>query len=444
MSDSPHHPEAPGNPFELPARTTPTWEVEILLSGATVFALFQLYGFINESVIQVVSGLASDARGMASAMLVYVQAGVLALALGFVLHLLLRAFWVGAVGLRSVDPTGKVRQSISIGPAQQRLVADAWDNLPRQAAALDDWATLTFALALGLAKLMGLLMLIAATLNLAGYGIHFGSGQRVSVGMGMLLLAVLLMGPMSIATWLDNRAGKRKSTPPNWVAKVLGWYSLTGMLANQNLALQVLTQRASGERSRARGMLAVFALIFTLMALVSLSMIWQQGALTRLFSNSQLRSMDGQEAALRGNHYLSLQNAGQVQVRPYLQAEVITGPYAKLRIPFFDDWHAEALRKCAEKHGDAGDADAWRFDGRAAKVLACVAAAQPITLDGKPLTTPWMLIDDRREGRSDFVIMIDVRGLPRGAHVLTIAQPPAETAEAGDKPPRPWRIPFWT
>ena len=32
------------NPADaLPARTTPTWEIEILLSGASVFALFQLY-----------------------------------------------------------------------------------------------------------------------------------------------------------------------------------------------------------------------------------------------------------------------------------------------------------------------------------------------------------------------------------------------------------------
>lgn len=32
----------------IPQRTTPTWEMEVLLSGATVFALFQLYSEIND------------------------------------------------------------------------------------------------------------------------------------------------------------------------------------------------------------------------------------------------------------------------------------------------------------------------------------------------------------------------------------------------------------
>ena len=33
--------DASDTPIALPKRTTPTWETELLLSGATVFALFQ-------------------------------------------------------------------------------------------------------------------------------------------------------------------------------------------------------------------------------------------------------------------------------------------------------------------------------------------------------------------------------------------------------------------
>ncbi len=34
----------------LPPRTTPTWEMELLISGATVFALFQLPGALDQGL----------------------------------------------------------------------------------------------------------------------------------------------------------------------------------------------------------------------------------------------------------------------------------------------------------------------------------------------------------------------------------------------------------
>lgn len=444
MSTQPDHHDANGDAFALPSRTTPTWEVEILLSGATVFALFQLYGIINANVIALLGEPHSDAGGAVSGLLVYTQAGVLALALGFMLHLALRAFWVGAVGLRSVDPEGRVRQSINIGPEQQRLVAQAWDRLPQHVARLDDWATLTFALSLGLSKLIVLLTLAAAVLNLLGYGVHRMSGGSVDLGMAMAMLALLMIGPMVLATMVDNRAGKRGRASPRWAARVLAPYSATGLLANQNLALQIFTQRASGNANRARGTLAVILLIFSLIVMVGLSMVWHAGRLGDSLGNPLLRAQVGQGATLRTNHFSTLQHPRRLQRAPYLPSEVVTGAYARLRIPFIDESHTDLLRDCARKNTTRGDAESWRFDGRGAAVLACVAATQLITLDGKPIRTPWFLVEDLKNGGIGFVVMIDVRDLPRGEHVLTIARPPAEAPDESDAPLRPWRIPFWT
>lgn len=88
----------------LPKRTTPTWEMEILLSGATVFALFQAYAELNVAVFWLIERLPNDLKGLMSPVGLYIQGGVLGLALGFLAHLMLRAVWVSLVGLRSVDP----------------------------------------------------------------------------------------------------------------------------------------------------------------------------------------------------------------------------------------------------------------------------------------------------------------------------------------------------
>lgn len=444
MSDLPPSPDAASSAFQLPSRTTPTWEVEILLSGATVFALFQAYGGLSEIGADALALLPTNSRALFAPLLVYLQAGLLALALGFLLHLLLRAMWVARVGLRSVDPTGSVRESITLGPTQRRFIAEAWAALPQRIHALDDWASLTFALALGLAQLMaGLIVLVLGIVGLSLL-LHWASGGRWATYPIAAALSAIVLVPMVVATWLDGRAGKRKKTPAPWIDALLRVYRRGGMLADNNLAMQVLTHRMSYGNSETRGVAVVTGVMLALLFAVGATSLWQQGIVGRLVADPLLRTEPGQRAALRGAHYRDTRLPGQSRA-PYIDRAVVDGPFLRLHVPIVDDWHHPRLRDCVARQPDGAEEapDAWRFDARAEAVLACMAEAQPIRVDGRPMASPWLIGEDDLGGHPSFVVMVDVRGLAPGPHVLEIAQPEAARTEADDDSDAAWRIPFW-
>jgi hypothetical protein len=424
---------ANANAEALPTRTTPTWEMEILLSGATVFALFQAYAELNEAVFWLLDRLPHELAGILSPIGLYVQGGVLGLALGFLAHLLLRAAWVSLVGLRSVDPEGRLRHNENLGPAQRALLGEALDALPLRIAALDDPATPAFAAALGIAKTMAWLTLMVGVGFLLAYGIGMASGLEKHVDTLCIGLIAAWLGPMMVATLVDNHAGKQGRTPSRWVTRVLRVYSATGLTADRNLGTTTATYRAAGSKRGWRANVAIGLIVSAVIMTAILVPVVQHTGIGRLL-DGDFPSLDaGDAGTLRAEHYLDRQQPGNVQTVPALPTDVLAGPYARLFIPYVPAWHDAALARCRAQAAD--DRRATRPDPRA--VLDCLAKTQRITLAGKTIDAPWWWSADHKADRRGFQVMIDLRALGPGEHVLEVAQPAAareEGAEAGPPP----------
>ena len=91
---------------EISKRTTPTWEVELLISGATVFGLLQLPAPLHRWL-----SIAGQAHGesvyQAIKMFgIYIQFSLWILIVTFVMHLFMRGYWIALVGMNSVYPKG--------------------------------------------------------------------------------------------------------------------------------------------------------------------------------------------------------------------------------------------------------------------------------------------------------------------------------------------------
>lgn len=428
---------ASADPQALPPRTTPTWEMELLLSGATVFALLQAYGWLAPNAIDLMRLAGLRLEPLLAPLLLYLQAAVLALAGGFLLHLLLRAFWIALVGLHSVDPAGGVRHARNLGPWSRERIGAAWDALPARIAALDDRATVVFAVSLGVARLMGQLFLYASLLASLALAIDAASGGRVPSPIGFAVLAAAFMLPFVAALAADNRAGRRGGATPRWAQRVLAIYDRIGMTAQHNLGVQFLVHRLAAGGGRTRGVLAMMLIMFALMGATTLLPIALRGELGERVRAGFPALAIGDHATQRGVHYEDSAAGGAARRVPSIPSAIVQGPWLPLFIPWVDLWHADALAACAAPHGER-----WRADAASARaVLDCMAARQPIQLDGRPLAATWLLLDDPQRDRRGFRVMVDLRGLPAGAHELAIL--PAPEARNDDLPERAWRIPFW-
>ena len=112
----------------LPRRTTPTWEMEVLLSGATVFTLWQLAGALAPTTAYLLPRLTPQLATLGGVLYIYLASGVIMLGLAFGLHLAMRAYWVALVGMHSVFPRGLRLDGLKGGPVSRDLLTSRWPD----------------------------------------------------------------------------------------------------------------------------------------------------------------------------------------------------------------------------------------------------------------------------------------------------------------------------
>src|SRR3954462_15253430 len=97
-------PDAPNGPFdpELKAAgqlTSPTWELELFLSGAFVFATFQLPGLIESAYSRIAPHVTDATEPILLNGVLYAKAIAFTLVAMFSIHLVMRAYWVALMGV---------------------------------------------------------------------------------------------------------------------------------------------------------------------------------------------------------------------------------------------------------------------------------------------------------------------------------------------------------
>jgi hypothetical protein len=139
-------------------------------------------------------------------------------------------------------------------------------------------------------------------------------------------------------------------------------------------------------------------------------------------------------------HYDDQRDAERDPAEPYIQSEVVTGPYLQLTVPYFPKQDAPPLRKTCRTATAARTADT-----RANALLGCLTALHAVSLDGKSLTSlHYDVASDPRTERPALQAMIDVRSLALGRHELRVARPPLPPDLFGKRDKtKAWIIPFW-
>jgi hypothetical protein len=413
-------------PFSLPRRTTPTWEVELLISGVAVFAMLQLPGLLDDALFAVRPRFEAAMGEVLFLLYMYTKGATLILAATFALHLLLRAQWIALVGLHSIHPQGVDWDKLDMGPIMRSLEMLRLGSTETAIERADNRATTVFAMGVTFASLLvtvalvfGLVLLAA---NLLGFAIEPG-------WMGLVL--GLLMLPFLAAQVADRRLARwlaKGSLGHRLVSMTLQGYSRAGMGLANHPAMALL----SGQQGRRRVVLTMMAVFMAAMLAVA---FWLQGLRdpSSLGSYGWFPEAVGGLPTVEAAHYEDQRNPQRDGPVPYIQSAVVVQPYLRLVVPADPRHDNETIRReCA---GSSLLADA----ARAAAVLDCLQRLRAPTLDGKPV--PGLRYDigsDPRTNRPALVAMIDIRGLPRGRHELRL--PPMSSA---GQDAEPHVIPFW-
>lgn len=427
--------EAPQD--RLPRHTTPTWEVELLISGIAVFAMLQLPGWLNERRLFLLPRFAEDWRAMLFLVLTYVASAAVILAVTFALHLLLRAYWIALVGVHSVHPDGIRWEHLRMGPIEREVMQRRDGDFAKMIERADNRASIVFAV--GVALAMTLLAVTALVVGVLAAGAAIAAALRWQfspVGVLFAFLAIVMV-PTFLMYVLDRTLGDRLRTGNPLRRMVAAGYRLRATLGLTHKG-GVLGALASHHGSR-----RVEAIAGVAVALCILGVTFGQLALRtpgRLGNYALFpHFIHASAARVNSAHYGDQRDPLRDGSAPFVQSAVITGSYLRLVVPYQPDRDAAAMRQTCAAAPEVNDDDA-----RAAALLRCLAALHPATLDGKTLAgLAYEVGIDPDTDRPALVAMIDVRALAPGKHVLRVARPASTEADDDRDASTGWIIPFW-
>lgn len=441
ITDSQGASGAPGA-HAIPRRTTPTWDMELLISGASVFALFQLSGEIDRLVVWFEPRLGIEWLRFLDMMNVYGKGAVITLAVTFAVHLLLRARWIALVGMNSVFPGGIRWDRIKGGPIEVEVVRARVADMDAVIERADNLSTVVFAIgvALALGIIPPALTVIAVYAIGVALGPPFGTLGFVYVFLGLLALILL---PYFVAAGVDRYVGARLDRSRGlgrWIERALVGYSHLGLGRSGNVLVTLLGSNVGEKRATVLVWLAMFAV----MALATVGPLMRADDVRLADWDWVPEDSAGDPRDLRAVHYADLRRPGLSGLdAPYLPSSVVRGPWLRLVIPYDAVRHNEAIgRECPDAAAD-DDAKAEAEFARRARLLACIAGLHPLRLDGAPLAGVELSFHTAADGMRGFAAMIDVRDLAPGRHVLEVGRPTIERDARRDEPPQPYRIAFW-
>lgn len=426
--------EEPAPPPEtVPAHTTPTWEMELLVSGATIFGLLQLPQLIDHAYFRVMNLSPQDYADLMMPLWVYSKVATISLVVTFVAHLCLRGYWVALVGMDSVYPGGIRWDRLGRGRPPAPGEAPSMASIIEHA---DNRATRVFATGFGFAMLMVKLTLAVLVLLACCVAVDAMLGPGHTLPVFSTLLALLVL-PLAIASALDRRLGARLvdgSPAQRLVARVLGFYRHLGMGRSGNPLLALFISHEGRPR-------AISAFVLFLLPIMAVLMMQQSLARGRLPMGLFVGL--GTENAFSGtaspNAFYAdsgMDRAGKLPL-PHIAGRVVSGARMELFVPFIPRLHGPAMQAACPRALAQGAG----AEGNAAR-LACLAALTDIRIDGEPAQVRLDASTDAQTDQPGMLAMLPVAALAAGRHELSLSEPGRDSTDSA-RPGRRYRIPFW-
>lgn len=415
-----------------------TDELELLISGLSLFALISLPSWLFDVSSEYSARMPIALLALVSALSPLITAIAWTMAALFVLHLLVRAHWVGLIGLKAIFPDGIRWQRLTgIGPVTRSSLTKGLPDIGQVIQRADRTASILFSLITSSAIALAMMGLwISGLFLIAGvFGDELGGTNAfINVSVGWLLLAFVVAPP---ALWLlDGVLARRWPKLASFalfrlLIHTLGWVERLFFPRRLVATSRLYVQSNTWPR-------AFFAVFFS--AILAVLFFGNQA-----FQSGRGFDVFGTFAYLNNRDLLSGQRSQRYesQLLPHerrtmgalIPAPLIETAWLPVFLPHHPLLDVPVLKhRCPEgptapidfsqsNPGNRSEADAEAQDAESdaisERAAVCLRRLWALKLDGKPIDMAGFVVSERRDiGMRGLSGYVPLAGLQPGAHRL--------------------------
>ncbi len=441
---APAEPVAPGSRIAFEKLRERTDELELIVSGLLAFALLTvpdlIFGFWARNSMHVEGFLES------ALMFTYMFTVSLSytLAVAFIIHLAIRGYWIGLIGLKSTFPDGIRWDSLPMsGPISRRFyrgrVIDLWSAIERA----DRAASILFAIAvlIALSLTWATVMIVVMMLFGAMLGWLLGDVERITLIALMATYGVFMLG-LLLVLLVDGILVKRRPQLQELPAIrrfVETMLRLIGFVVPQRIILPV--QMTLMSNLKGRGYMVLYFGVSFLAALLG-ALILVSSRQFAPFNDYKVLTTAAVNQGMLGAHYENLRSEQDRLLRyPMIPSDRIAEAHLRVCIPhqpLFDNLLAKkTCPDLVDGHNEARGAAAREV------AIGCLERIWRVTLDGQAVPVSGFLPMERRDlGMRGMVGYLPLTELAPGRHDLLLIWN-SDGDNEGRLRRREYRIPFW-
>lgn len=428
--------------------TSQSWNLELIISGAALYATLSLPELLDEGFTYYRYNLIRDTNSLHEiipAEIVGLMKGVCYLLFGaFLVNFVMRAFWIALVGLLAVYPAGiqydKVYRLSRY--AQQRLVSQM-GTLPDYIVRLDRRCNVIFAIAFGLALLF---IAISTTFILfivieSGLQIvlpeHWYEQVRI---WGGIVAATLFYGFLIfvLIVNLPRFRDDPRFAPIAFRLSESMYIIFLGLYRPVQYIMYTFFSNHAHSTLKKR-LVLLYVSIFVFALVVMVGQVFQTLRVSDVFDSRSFMSTRDPARTINTNAYDNLRDPAELIDKASMQADVIREPYIRLFISYPKSLDAELTKRFKEpKWPDSLSRKTLR-EKKAAWYLKSLEAYFGVYLNDSLYTSPDFMFTQRADnGQRGLTTVLVTNGLKTGRNMLRITAP-----DSANKPQPYYQLPFW-
>lgn len=397
-----------------------SWQAELLVSTIAIFGSFQLFKVIDWAVTAAIDYLPPSQYLVGYGIVYAGLLGVSVLSTMFVIHFLLRAYWVGLVGLNSVFPEYSLKDSAYPELYTSKLLG-LLPKLKKTIHDVDELSSVIFSAAFSVLMVYSYLSLVAAI------GVTFYNSLPPSVMMyfivPLILFGILLTFQMGLSILANNRKFRANNSIQSAYFKATKYGSIIMFGPLYKYFLQInITFGSNFKRKKSLSFLVLVFFVFGFTVSIVES------------ANSQLRYLMSHASfynttQVYHGYYESKSDANEFLLTPQISSDIIESSTLRLFIPIYR-YERSFYKELCDEIENALD----RQERRVA-YLKCYSEHNLVFLNDKPVETDFMKFELSATGQSGIVTYIDLDETGKGKNSLKVAKTLKEPSE--------WEIPFY-